>query len=129
MALTHLIDTNILLEILLSQGRLSLCQRFLNDHRGKVAASDFTLHSVGIALFLRNKEETHKAFIRDMLPRVEILKLPDQAFDNMHHYHTVYNLDYDDSYQLAVAHNFGLELVTLDEGFRRVSLTERITLL
>ncbi|HWF44904.1 MAG TPA: PIN domain-containing protein [Candidatus Kapabacteria bacterium] len=122
MAVELLIDTNIFLEISLQQNREALCRKFLDDHVGQIAMSDFTLHSIGIGLFRRKKYQEYGVFIRDVLPLTDVLSLPDEHLDSILKFHQNFGLDYDDSCQASIAKAFGLTIVTIDEDFRRPGL-------
>ena len=52
----YLIDTNIFLEILLSQEQKDICKEFLVSKIEQIYISDFSLHSIGVILFKNNKE-------------------------------------------------------------------------
>lgn len=52
----YLIDTNVFLEILLKREKSEKCKKFLEDNRGKLNITDFSLHSVGVILFRLGKE-------------------------------------------------------------------------
>ena len=47
----YLIDTNIFLEVLLSQERMDICKKILDSNIGNKYLSDFSLHSIGAILF------------------------------------------------------------------------------
>ena len=60
--MTYLVDTNIFLEILLSQERKDDCKSFLDENVGSLFISDFSLHSIGVILFSDNKEGVFYGF-------------------------------------------------------------------
>ena len=47
----YLIDTNIFLEVLLSQEKMDICKKILDSNIGNQYLSDFSLHSIGVILF------------------------------------------------------------------------------
>lgn len=47
----YLADTNIFLEVLLAQDKRKECKNLLEENRGKLSISDFSLHSIGVILF------------------------------------------------------------------------------
>jgi len=72
----YLIDTNIFLEIFLKQSKSKACKNFLNNNMGHLHITDFSLHSIGVILFRQHKEATFSRFIKDMLPKVNLIALP-----------------------------------------------------
>jgi len=50
-----LVDTNVFLEILLSQEKEETCKSFLDDNIGKLHVTDFSLHSIGVIPFRYDK--------------------------------------------------------------------------
>lgn len=80
MAIKYLIDTNVFLEILLDQEKKELCKKCLTDRFGKIAISDFSLHSVGVILFRKKKFELFNSFMKDVLPQIEILTLQNKQY-------------------------------------------------
>ena len=116
-----LIDTNILLEILLGQGAAARCKGFLNQNMGSLCISDFSLHSIGVILFRNNKAELFSKFTNDVLPRLLILTLDSDKYDQLQAVHESYRLDFDDAYQYLLASSNDLTLVTMDKDFNRVA--------
>ena len=47
----YLIDTNIFLEVLLTQEKKETCKKFLDENIKNLYISDFSLHSIGVILF------------------------------------------------------------------------------
>lgn len=70
-----LFDTNIFLEILLSQENASECKEILIQHSGGIAISDFSLHSIGVILFREKREDLFEMFLSDVLPNAELIAL------------------------------------------------------
>jgi uncharacterized protein len=56
MEIMYLIDTNIFLEILLSQKQKDICKEFLVSNIEQIYISDFSLHSIGVILFSVQKQ-------------------------------------------------------------------------
>jgi predicted nucleic acid-binding protein len=129
MATGFLVDSNIFLEVILQQRNEALCESFLNKNRTQLSMTDFALHSIGVTLFREDRHKSFLIFLRDILPRVAVVSLPDHNLAETHRISLSENLDFDDSYQLATAEHFNLELVTLDNDFRDVKSTTKITLL
>jgi predicted nucleic acid-binding protein len=120
-----LLDTNIPSEILLEQSNADEARALLSsieDHEFYI--SDFSLYSIGIQLFRAGRHVTLRSFIQEMIlatgTRVVSLDLDDMdmvlaaAHD--------YGLDFDDSYQYAIAGKMELTIVSFDHDFDR---TER----
>jgi len=115
-----LIDTNIFLEILLSQNKKEDCKSFLENNIGKLNITDFTLHSIGVILFRYGKDDVFQKFIEDILPHVKVLSLQTEFYKEISVYRKNFNLDFDDVYQYAVCKCYNLQLVTMDKDFERV---------
>lgn len=120
MAINYLIGTNIFLEILLNQEKKELCKDYLNNKFGKIAISDFSLHSIGIILFRNKKFEVYHSFINDILSRIKIVTVPNENYHRVRTLAEQYNLDFDDAYQVTVAENLKLNIVTMDKDFEKV---------
>ncbi|MDX1939205.1 MAG: PIN domain-containing protein [Saprospiraceae bacterium] len=117
----RLVDTNIFLEIFLSQARRGDCEQYLNQHIGYLYLSDFTLHSIGVILFKRGKYADYQQFTIDILPKVQLLSLPQNQYFDLPLYASTYGLDFDDTYQFAIAKEYDLTIATMDTDFRKVA--------
>ncbi len=118
-----LLDTNIFLEILLEQENAEESLVFLRkttEHEFFV--SDFTVHSIGIILFYRNRYDVFKAFLDDLgslaLPIVS-LQAHEMGFTSDSA--SRFNLDFDDAYQYTLAQRFDLEIVSYDADFDKTT--------
>ncbi|MBF0230322.1 MAG: PIN domain-containing protein [Desulfamplus sp.] len=116
----YLFDTNIFLEILLSQDKSANCKRVLTDNIGNISISDFSLHSIGVILFRHKKEHLFTAFVKDVLPIIEILSLSKESYNQLSILKNKYQLDFDDLYQFQISQEKGLSLITMDKDFERV---------
>ena len=116
----HLIDTNIFLEILLSQEKSQKCKEILNVHKDNICISDFSLHSIGVILFRYGKENIFVTFSRDVLSHVKIMSLPQSLYSELPDIKKKYGLDFDDAYQFKIADENGYELITTDKDFDKV---------
>lgn len=116
----YLFDTNIFLEILLSQEKSSDCKKSLTDNIDCIFISDFSLHSIGVILFRHKKEKIFNKFMIDVLPKIDIVSLSREAYGKLSELKNEYNLDFDDSYQCKVAEEMGLTIMTMDKDFERV---------
>lgn len=116
----YLFDTNIFLEILLSQEKSVDCKKILNDSLGNISISDFTLHSIGVILFRQKRERIFTLFVSDVLSKIDIVSLSRQAYLGLSEFKDENDLDFDDSYQCKVAEENDLIIVTMDKDFERV---------
>jgi predicted nucleic acid-binding protein len=128
-AMKYLIDTNIFLEILLKQDKASTCKSFLNAHFDNICISDFSLHSIGVILFRQNKDSIFQKFVNDIIPKVQIIALPKEAYGHLIKRKKMSKLDFDDAYQFEIALNHNLEIVTMDKDFERIKDEGTVTFL
>lgn len=123
-----LADTNIFLEILLRQKKSDICKAYLDNNAAALFVSDFSLHSIGVILLKRNAIDVLRRFLNDMLPTIQTLTLPTNAYESLIDGAQKFSLDFDDAYQHAVAKNFNLKIATMDHDFKRVDDIEIIFL-
>jgi len=116
----YLFDTNIFLEILLSQNNSNKCKKVLNSNLGNIYISDFSLHSIGVILFRNNLDEVFNSFILDIIPNIEIISLSNESYGKLSIIKEKFNLDFDDAYQYFIAKEQGLSVFTMDKDFIRV---------
>ena len=116
----YLVDTNIFLEILLSQDRKEPCKTFLGDNIGHISISDFSLHSIGVILFRNNKDTIFLEFTKDVIPKVEIITLQKSLYEDLAQDKKAFGLDFDDLYQYRIAKQRDLKIVTMDKDFEKV---------
>ena len=121
MEIMFLVDTNVFLEILLTQDKKEICKKFLDENIGNLHISDFSLHSIGVILFRYNKEIVFQKFVNDVLPTTELLSLPAELYGEVVNAKKKLNLDFDDAYQYRVASYYGLKVVTMDRDFERIN--------
>ena len=103
----YLFDTNIFLEILLSQEKSAVCKKAMIDNIDCIFISDFSLHSIGVILFRHKKEKVFNNFVTDVLPKIDIVSLSRESYGKLSELKDEYNLDFDDSYQCRVAEEKG----------------------
>lgn len=125
----YLIDTNIFLEILLSQERKETCKTFLDTHIGSISISDFSLHSIGVILFRNNKDNVFLEFTKDIIPKVAIITLQKTLYEELSQDKNTFGLDFDDLYQYKIAKERNLKIVTLDKDFEKVNKTIEVIFL
>ena len=113
----YLVDTNIFLEILLSQAQKDICKEFLVANAEDLYISDFSLHSIGVILFRSDKESVFKNFAQDIIHQVQILSISEKAYVALSDTKKRYGLDFDDAYQFMIAKEYELSIVTQDKDF------------
>jgi predicted nucleic acid-binding protein len=116
----YLLDTNIFLEILLGHEKQDACKKFINKHSEKCQLSDFTLYSIGIALFRKNLFEEYGDFYNDVISIITLHALPLNKHSELIKTACKLKLDYDDAYQYEVAKHYNLIIVTMDKDFKAV---------
>jgi predicted nucleic acid-binding protein len=117
----YLVDTNIFLEILLNDPNRETCETFLDANIYNLYISDFSLHSIGVILFGRNKSESYKRFVCDVMPRITLVTIPTSFYLCLINSRATYHFDFDDAYQYCVAKYQGLILKTQDHHFDYVT--------
>lgn len=115
-----LADTNIFLEILLEQEAKERCKAFLVENLEQLHITDFSLHSIGLILFQRNKHAIFTEFVKDVLPHVTLISLSENTYQTMESIANSFSLDFDDAYQYCAGKEFNLEIATRDSDFDRV---------
>ena len=120
--MNSLVDTNVFLEILLGQSASQRCQDFLDNDPGANWISDFSLHSIGVLLFRKDRVELFRQFTADTLPQLIILTLSSAGYAEVIAARDKFDLDldFDDAYQFCVAKEAGLAVATQDKDFERV---------
>jgi len=117
---SYLVDTNIWLERLLEQEKSEIAARFLNlTPPQNLFISDFSLHSIGLILSKLGRSEILEQFIKDLFIDAQIELLTTEPLDLLDVSSNIrtYELDFDDAYQLTVAHKYELTIVTFDKDF------------
>jgi predicted nucleic acid-binding protein len=118
--MNSLVDTNIFLEILLNQPNTQRCKDFLQKDPGAGWISDFSLHSIGVLLFRRQRADIFRKFTSDTLPVLTVLSLSSAGYTQVIVARDKYQLDFDDAYQFCVAREHNLAVATQDRDFDRV---------
>lgn len=118
--MNSLVDTNVFLEILLDQPASAKCKFFLDNDPGANWISDFSLHSIGVLLFRKQRPELFQEFIADVLPELTILTLSSAGYREVIAAREKFGLDFDDAYQFCIAQESGLAIATQDKDFERV---------
>ena len=115
----YLADTNIFLEILLNQDKAAEARAFLQSiDLGTIFMTDFSLHSIGIALFQQEEYALFISFLEDtVVDGVGVLSLDPEDHKTLDQIAQQFNLDFDDAYQYAVAEKHNLQLISFDGDF------------
>ena len=123
--MNYLVDSNIFLEILLTQEKSQEAQDALSTiERNSFFVTDFTLHSVGVRLFREESFDKFRQMMSEMIDDVGliILSLHTEDTEQIIYHAQRFNLDFDDSYQYTVSEKHDLQIVSFDTDFDR---TER----
>ena len=123
-----LLDTNIFLEVLLEQSRANDAKTLLAKTEAHAFfISDFSLHSIGVILLKRNKADSFRRFVSDMVTEagttVALLRADEMGAVADHA--GTFNLDFDDAYQYALADKYDLMIVSFDSDFDRTTRGRR----
>ncbi len=115
----YLIDTNIFLEALLRQERAAEVELFFQFiDLDTVFMTDFSVYSIGIALFRLKNFTLFTRFVEDMIvDGISILSLTPEALKTLNQFTQKFNLDFDDVYQYAVAEKYDLQIISFDKDF------------
>ena len=123
----YLADTNIFLEALLKQKRANEVQEFLQSiDLDTIFITDFSLNSIGIALFNRKKYTSFTSFMEDIIiGGIHILSLSLEDLKTLEHSVQKFNLDFDDAYQYVVADKYNLQLISFDQDFDQTDMERK----
>ncbi|HMD85437.1 MAG TPA: PIN domain-containing protein [Terriglobia bacterium] len=115
-----LVDTNLFIEVLLSQVGASEARTFLENRKGhELFVSDFALHSIGLLLFRRKQHHFFRQFLQDLTAGagIAVVSLTAQEMDTLIDVAGKFNLDFDDAYQSSTAIRHRLRIVSFDADF------------
>lgn len=117
----YLVDTNIFLEALLRQERTAEVQSFFQSvDLDTIFITDFSVYSIGIALFRLKNFTLFTRFVEDMIvDGIRVLSLTLEDLKTLNQPVQKFNLDFDDAYQYAVAEKYNLQLISFDRDFDR----------
>ncbi len=115
----YLVDTNIFLEALLRQERAAEVESFFQSiDLDTIFMTDFSLYSIGIALFRLKNFTLFTRFVEDMIVNgISILSLTPEDLKTLNQPIQKFNLDFDDVYQYTVAEKYDLQIVSFDKDF------------
>jgi len=125
----YLLDTNIFLEVMLQRDKSKAAKNlFIANPSTDLFITDFSLHSIGVFLFQRNQPETYVRFVKDVIIEtgVTVIGLDPQEVPALAEVSKRFCLDFDDSYQYAVAQKYGLEIMSFDSDFDRTERGRKI---
>lgn len=117
-----LIDTNVFLELLLAQNQADQAKGVLeNSASHSLFISDFSLHSIALLLLRRQQADAFRLFLSDVFSKagVLMLALAPGDLDRVVDLAQSFKLDFDDAYQLVVAEQHNLMIVSFDSDFDR----------
>jgi predicted nucleic acid-binding protein len=117
-----LVDTNVFLEILLSDSRSDEAREFLENSNGhELFVSDFALHSIGLLLLRRSLPEVFVQFLEDTIDAigVKMVSLTEQELRTVVSNASAFDFDFDDAYQYSVAEKYDFTLISFDTDFDR----------
>jgi predicted nucleic acid-binding protein len=123
-----LIDTNIILEIILSREKSYEARKLLeNSEKFEFFFSDFSLHSIGILFFQTKRHHVFYQFLKDMIfsEILYVVSLSYEDMGNVIEVSTRFNLDFDDAYQYVVAERYNLTIISFDSDFDRTELKRK----
>jgi uncharacterized protein len=115
-----LIDTNIFLEIFLSQAQAQLAKDFLaNPENYELYLSDFSLHSIGVILLRKNLPQLFQQFLTDVISsgNVGVIYLLASDLSEVAKTAQTLGLDFDDAYQYLAAEMYDLTIISFDSDF------------
>jgi len=117
-----LVDTNIFLEILLSDSRSDEAREFLENSNGhELFISDFALHSIGLLLLRQNLPQVFVQFLEDTIDAigVKMVSLTERELRTVVSNASTFDFDFDDAYQYSVAEKYDFTLISFDTDFDR----------
>lgn len=117
-----LLDTNVFLEIILSQEKAEEAKNLLlKSAQHEFFITDYSLHSIGLLLFRKKQHEAFQAFVDDVLLNsgIGLLALYSDEMETVISASQKFGLDFDDAYQYAVSARYDSVLVSFDTDFQR----------
>jgi hypothetical protein len=125
----YLLDTNVFLEILLQREKSKAAKHiFYTVPPNNLFITDFSLHSIGVFLFQRNRHEAYEHFVKDIIVRtnVGVIGLDPEDVFLLARVSKRFNLDFDDAYQYVVAEKHGLVIMSFDADFDRTEKGRKV---
>ena len=88
--------------------------------------TDFSLYSIGIALFRLKNFTLFTRFVEDMIvDGVSVLSLTPEDLKTLDQPIQKFNLDFDDVYQYTVAEKYNLQLISFDHDFDQTDIERK----
>src|SRR5262249_764041 len=106
-----LVDTNIWLELLLTQQRAGEVRQLFERCEGsEFAITEFSLYSIGIVLTRLSKDEAFTQFVADVLQHAgtRLVRLNPAEMNRLLTARKQFGLDFDDAYQYAATEKYNL---------------------
>lgn len=125
----YLLDTNIFLEILLQRrNRKAAKDIFAANPSTDLFMTDFSLHSIGVFLFQKGKQDIYDHFVNDMIIKtgISVIGLDEKDTVMLVRVSKQFGLDFDDAYQYTAAEKYGLHILSFDSDFDRTEKGRRI---
>lgn len=117
-----LVDTNIFLEVVLTQSKAIDAQEFLSKtEEHEFYISDYSLHSIGLLFFRRKQHHVFRQFLADMISiaGIKMIALLPKDMEDVINTAQKFGLDFDDAYQYVTAEQYGLTIISFDSDFDR----------
>ena len=127
----YLVDTNIFLEVLLSQAKKEECEKFLDQFKkGKKLGimTDFTVHSIIVAMYSYERLEGLKVFLSSLTGYKGLRIYPTDLTNEIKatELATQNKLDMDDTIQYAIALDTNVEaIVSFDKHFNNLKIPRK----
>lgn len=118
----HLLDTNIVLELLLDQEKADEVEHLLrNTQPGALYFSEFSLYSLGVVLIRLKLPDVFLRAVDELLidGGVRLVRLTPQDMRDIADASRGHGLDFDDAYQYIAAEKHDLTIVSFDADFDR----------
>jgi predicted nucleic acid-binding protein len=90
--------------------------------------TDFSLHSIGVFLFQRGKQDTYERFVTDIIIKtgIGVIGLDERDTAMLGRVSKQFSLDFDDAYQYTAAEKYGLQILSFDSDFDRTEKGRKI---
>ena len=127
----YLVDTNIFLEVLLSQAKKEECEKLLEQFKkGKKLAvmTDFTVHSIIVTMYSYERLEGLKVFLSSLTSYKGLRIYPTELKNEIRatELTTQNKLDMDDAIQYAIALDANVEaIVSFDKHFNNLKIPRK----
>lgn len=120
-----LLDTNIFLEIILDQEKaIEAKSLLLQTEQHDFFISDYSLHSIGLLLFRKNRYSMFQKFVQDVILNagIKVLTVAAEEMSFVIAAAQKFGLDFDDAYQYTIASKAQIGIVSFDSDFNRTDI-------